>query len=446
MAASEQAERKNISISDVKALKPGETQWDKKAVGFGIRRQRSEAVTFFLQYRTLAGRQRWMTIGQFGSPWTPESARKEAQRLLGEVANGNDPAADKHARKTAVTVSDLLDHYWADCEAGRVLVRGRAKKPSTLASDKGRIEGHIRPLLGHLAVASVTRKDVENAMNAIAGGKTAKAPRKTKPRGKSVVRGGKGVATRTVGLIGAIFTYAVKERMRTDNPAHGVDKFAENKRERRLSDDEYVHLGKAITAAGVSGIWPPAVACAHFLALTGWRSGEALALKWTDIDAEGRTAVLADTKTGRSVRPLAAAALAVIETQRGGALVFRPSRGKTVMTGFGRFWDKIAALGALSADISPHVLRHSFASVAADIGYNDSTIAALLGHKGHTVTGRYTHRADKVLVATADAVAQDVLRRMDMLPAPPDRDAAQPAGDAAAIDGVALDQRHAPPT
>ena len=50
-------------------------------------------------------------------------------------------------------------------------------------------------------------------------------------------------------------------------------------------------------------------------------------------------------------------------------------------------------------------LRHSFASLAADLGYSEPTIAALVGHKGQTITSRYVHSADAVLLAAADEVA-----------------------------------------
>jgi integrase len=82
------------------------------------------------------------------------------------------------------------------------------------------------------------------------------------------------------------------------------------------------------------------------------------------------------------------------------------------MSGLPRFFARIAKLGALSADVTPHVLRHSFASLAADLGYSEPTIAALVGHKGQTVTSRYMHSADAVLLAAADAVANRVAELM----------------------------------
>ena len=57
--------------------------------------------------------------------------------------------------------------------------------------------------------------------------------------------------------------------------------------------------------------------------------------------------------------------------------------GETPIVGYRKMWLRIAKLGDLPADITPHVLRHSFASLAADLGYNEPTIASLLGHKTH---------------------------------------------------------------
>jgi site-specific recombinase XerD len=92
--------------------------------------------------------------------------------------------------------------------------------------------------------------------------------------------------------------------------------------------------------------------------------------------------------------------------------VFAATRGDGHMTGFRKLWDRISRLGDLSADVTPHVLRHSFASLAGDLGYSEPTIAALIGHKGHSITSRYVHSADAVLLAAADAVANRTAQLM----------------------------------
>lgn len=403
--------RKRIGLQQIRALKIGETIWDATVAGFGARRQRGEAVAYILLYRTKHGRSRWYTIGRHGAPWTPETAREEAKRLLGRVVDGADPASDKSAARHAATITALCDAYLADAEAGRLLTRRKhAKKPSTLVTDRGRIKRHIKPLLGHLAVAAVTSPDVEEFMHKVAAGKTA-AKVKTRPRGLANVRGGKGTASRTVGLLGAIFSYAQRKGFRADNPVRGVTRFADGRRERRLSRTEYSDLGDALDIGAKKGVWPSAIGAVRFLLLTGWRSGEVLSLAPHEVDLESRTVVLADSKTGRSVRPLSQAACDVLKgADWSGDYLFPGTRKGRPMLGFQKFWKRIAKFRSLPPDVTPHVLRHSFASLAADLGYSDLTIGALIGHKGQTITSRYVHAADAVLLAAADAIANEILK------------------------------------
>lgn len=419
------SECKRIGLREVRSLQPMQTMWETLTPGFGIRRQKGASVSYVLFYRTKEGRQRWLTIGQHGK-LTPDKAREIAKDALGDVAKGHDPAGSKQATRKAATVSELCDLYWSDAEAGRVLTNRKIpKKKSTLAVDKGRIERHIKPLLGHLKVASVTSKDIEDFMNAVADGKTASRTKTSKKRGLAVVRGGMGTASRAVGFLGGLFTYAVRHKMRPDNPVRGVIRPADGKRERRLSDAEYRLLGKTLTKAEASGIWPPAIEAARFLALTGWRRGEALNLRWKEIDLVRRTAILAETKTGRSMRPLSQVACDVLKNMKqiGNGkpddYVFPPTHGKNGMSGFTKLWKKIADLSKepLPPDVTPHVLRHSFSSLAADLGYSELTIAAMVGHKGHSVTSRYVHSADAVLLAAADTVANKTAELMGMKPA-----------------------------
>jgi integrase len=405
---------RRIGLKDIRALKPGEIIWDGVVRGFHARRQQSTTVSYIVVYRTAEGRQRWQTIGRHGSPWTPDKARDAAKRILGHVVDGADPAAEKRAKRNAASVSELCDLYLADAEAGRLLTRRKlAKKSSTIATDKGRVERHIKPLLGSMKVAAVTREDIDGFMHSVAEGRTVARIKTAKKRGLANVRGGKGTASRTVGLLGAIFSYAVRHRMRPDNPVRGVIRFADGRRERRMSDTEYKRLGTGLQKAEKQQVWPAALAVSRFLALTGWRSGEALALRWNEVDIARRTASLGDTKTGRSMRPLSVAACDVLRSlTRSGDLVFPATRGKGQMSGFAKLWARIAELGDLPRDVTPHTLRHSFASLAGDLGYSETTIAALVGHKGRSVTSRYVHSADAVLLAAADTVADRTVQLM----------------------------------
>src|SRR5271168_1483883 len=126
--------QKKIGLSEIRALEPGEIIWDGAVGGFHARRQQSKTVSYVVVYRNAEGRQRWQTIGRHGSPWTPETAREAAKRILGHVVGGGDPAAEKRAKRKAASVAELCDLYMADAEAGRLLTRRKAaKKASTIA-------------------------------------------------------------------------------------------------------------------------------------------------------------------------------------------------------------------------------------------------------------------------------------------------------------------------
>src|ERR1700684_4209812 len=128
---------KRIGLKEVRSRGPGETIGDSAVPSFGARRQKGATLAYVLKFRTAEGRQRWHTIGRHGAPWTPDSAREEARRLLGYVARRGAPAAAKKARRVAATVAELCEQ----AEAGRLLTRRKtAKKASPLATDKGCIE------------------------------------------------------------------------------------------------------------------------------------------------------------------------------------------------------------------------------------------------------------------------------------------------------------------
>ena len=176
-----------ITKRAVDAAKCGERDmylWDADLSGFGLKATPAGRKVYLVQYRLggRKGRTRRVTIGRHGSPWTPESARNEAKRLLGEVGAGRDPAEERTQARDDLTIAELCDRYVAEGCA--------TKKPSTVMSDKGRIECHIKPLLGQRKVTSISRPDVTRFLQDVASGKAA-TDMKT-GSGRPRVKGGKG--------------------------------------------------------------------------------------------------------------------------------------------------------------------------------------------------------------------------------------------------------------
>ena len=74
---------------------------------------------------------------------------------------------------------------------------------------------------------------------------------------------------------------------------------------------------------------------------------------------------------------------------------------------FGSFpnhWKQILEDSPLS-DVTPHVLRHSFASIANDLDFTEATVAALVGHAKGSVTSKYIHTLDTALIMAADTIS-----------------------------------------
>jgi integrase len=386
--------------------------WDDELPCFGLRVFTSGRKSYVVQYKVggRGGATRRLSLGPHGA-LTPDQARALARQTLGERAGGGDPIAERIADRKAETVEQLCHRYFAAAEKGLVLgKKNRPKKASTLATDQGRIERHIIPLLGRKRVKEVTPADVVGFMRDVIAGKTATDVR-TGKRGRAIVEGGPGTATRTVGLLGGIFSYAVSEGLRPDNPVRGIKRPADRRRERRLSLEEYRALGEALEEAARAGENPAAVAALWLLALTGARLGEIAHLKHAEVDRRAQCLRLADSKEGGSVRPLAAAALAVLDAlpkREGFDYVLPGETGDRPFGGLPKAIQRIVSRSAALAGVTAHVLRHSFASVADELGYTEATVAALLGQRSGTVTRRYIHHLDRALIAAADQVAAHV--------------------------------------
>lgn len=244
-------------------------------------------------------------------------------------------------------------------------------------------------------------------MRSVAAGKTA-ADIKTGFRGRAIVKGGRGTATRTIGLLGGILSFAVSEGIIAANPARGVKRPADQRREVRLSLDQYGLVGRALSTALANGESPTAILAIRLLALTGCRRGEIERLAWSEIDLPGQCLRLQNTKEGKSIRPLGRAVVDLLsKLQKDGEFVLPGRELGRSFSGLPKAWRRIMRTAGLD-HLTPRGLRHAYASVAADLGYAEPTIAALLGHATHTVTARYIHHVDAILIAAADRVSDRI--------------------------------------
>ena len=241
---------------------------------------------------------------------------------------------------------------------------------------------------------------------------------KTAKHGRAIVKGGKGTATRTVRLLGGIFGYAMRLGIRSDNPTHGVAKYADQQGGRFLSTAELEKLGAALREAETVGIpWaikppgpgarhlpkdaahrrtvigPHAAAAIRLLILTGCRLREILHLEWRHVDLERGLLLLSESKTGAKTVVLAAPAIEVL------AGIPRIERCCYVIAGdrldrprsdLKRPWELVTRAAGLTG-LRIHDLRHTYASHGAAAGMGLTIVGRLLGHADVRTTNRYSH-------------------------------------------------------
>jgi len=244
-----------LSQKLVEQLKPRQqeyVEWCAKLSGFGCRVRPSGAKSYIAVYRLggsgRSGSLRKFTIGS-SDKLSAEEARLKAAEVIAKASLGEDLAEERMAKKQEQTLAAICDEYLVACDKGLATdSRGNPKKASTLSTDRGRIDRHIKPLIGKLKITAIDRKSIEQFMFAVTTGRTAGSFRNEK--GNHVtVRGGLGTAKRTVRLLGGILSYAVRQGYIEKNPRFGIKIAADNENERFLSAEEFSRIGKVLAEA-----------------------------------------------------------------------------------------------------------------------------------------------------------------------------------------------------
>jgi integrase len=354
--------------------------------GLGVRVTSAGARAWVFNYRA-AGVERRMTFGSCDA-WPIRRARERAKELRRLVDAGQDPMADRHAERAAPTVNDLADRFEAEH-----LPR---KRPATARDYRGLLRDIIRPALGNKKVADLRHADVERMHREVVG----RAPYR---------------ANRAAAVLSKMLALAVKWEMRADNPARGIERAPEQRRERFLTPAEIARLSDALA------VHPERTSAnaVRLLLLTGARKGETLGARWQDFDLAAGIWVkpAATTKQAKLHRvPLSAPALELLTTMRAEAdrenerwqrdglppieHLF-PGAGGRALGDIKHFWASVCRAAGLEG-VRVHDLRHSYASVLASAGLSLPIIGALLGHTQAATTQRYAHLLDDPLRAATE--------------------------------------------
>lgn len=393
--------------------------YDSAIPGFALRVYPTGKKVWTLEYRPGEGGRstavKRVTIGAAYDPsgkvadFTPDAARREAERLRAVVLTGGDPQGEKASRRKAMTMSELATAFLEDHVALK-------RKSATKDSYESVLNRAVLPTLGTRKAADIRQQDI------------AKLHRDK--------RASPSQANRIVAIVSSMFGFAERQGIipKGTNPATHVEKFVEGKRERMLTADELLRLGAALRDAETIGVpWklregakakhrpkgemrtvisPHAVAALRLLLFTGCRLREILHLKWNEVDFDRGVLILTEHKTSRrtgtKVVVLNAPAIQVLAAvERVGAYVIAGDtageKDEKPRSDLKRPWSLVTTAAGLS-DLRIHDLRHNFASFGAGGGMGLPIIGKLLGHAQAATTQRYAHLADDPLRKASNTI------------------------------------------
>ncbi|MCB2073422.1 MAG: site-specific integrase [Novosphingobium sp.] len=361
--------------------------WDNALAGFGVKVLPSGGKRYVVKYRASGGGrsapQRWLTLGAHGQ-LTPDQARSLAQQALAAVARGEDPQAERVARRRAMKVSDVWDRFRDE--------HLPLRKPQTRYEYENQWSKALAPKLGKLAVDKVTRSDVDRLHKSMIS---------TPYR-----------ANRVLALLSRLMTLAEVWDLRPagSNPCRHIERFKEKPRNRYLNAVELQRLGDAMRIMVEDGELSASAANAvRLLLLTGARLNEILSARWSWIDLDRRMLSLPDSKTGAKPVYLSDGAIAVLERQKGlvgdNQFIFPGQGVEGRMINLRKPWVRVCERADLPG-VRLHDLRHTAASVAVGQGASLPIIGRLLGHSQAQTTQRYAHVDADPALTIANAVGE----------------------------------------
>jgi len=366
-------------VERIKAADQDVVVRDDTLPGFGVRVKPSGVRSYIIQYRNRnTSESRRLTIGQHGPLLTFDQAKKQARGMLADAIRGEDPVELRKATRRAPSVADLAADYLERHAVPK-------KRPKSVRDDRAMLDNIILPRLAARKVDAIGRRDVEAIHVAM----------QDRPY----------QANRVLALLSKMFNLAVEWKWRPDNPAKGVERYQEQKRDRWLSDDELRRLCRVLEQH-------PNTRVAHAVRLqllTGARLGEVLASRkeYFDLQRGVWTKPSHQTKQKRTEHiPLSAQAVtliaSIIETNDPkSSFLFPGNRPDQPLREIKKFWGTAMQQAGI-ANYRRHDNRHTYASHLVSSGLSLEIVGRLLGHTTATTTKRYAHLADDPLRAATD--------------------------------------------
>ena len=209
-----------VAVEQIPAQGEEVVVWDTALPGFGVRVKRTGVRSYIIQYRDrTTGTSKRMTIGQHGALLTFDQAKKQARGILADALRGQDPVGERRAVRRAPNMADLASDYLERHAVPK-------KRPKSVRDDRAMLENVILPAVGTKKVASIERRDIESMHLRL----------NDRPY----------QANRLLALISKMLNLAVEWGWRRDNPAKGIQRYREEKRDRWLTDEELSRLVRVL--------------------------------------------------------------------------------------------------------------------------------------------------------------------------------------------------------
>lgn len=389
--------------------------WDTSVLGFVVRIYPTGRRVFGIKHK-VDGRQHWTTIGTAEESWDAESARARAVWIRQQSQKGRSKAKlgswnDRPLppSPSAYTVADVISHYF---EEGR---RERFdKRERSWFSQEENMRRHVVPRIGHVKLRDVQRHHIVGVIRDTMDGKRVAGAGHGISTNK--LWGGPGIARLVYANTKTIFNWAMDKGFIETNPATRIALPRRPAIGRRITVQEVKSILAALDQLRATRKISINVAAAiKILIFTGARNHEIRGLRWSEVRYDQRALVLppARSKTGnrtgerRIALPQVAADL-LKTLPREGPFVFAGRNAQDCISALYPYWRQVLDTAGVSY-IRIHDLRHTFASVASDIGQPVPTISAALGHSSIVTTQIYLHQKKDAVIDLSEKVAMAFL-------------------------------------